>query len=90
MTETTTNPAAKDLIVKIQTDHTGKRVLIYDVPEQTFQVEQGGTIALEIADAYGIPALSKIYATASVTEDGILQLGERVDFDEEAGRVRSN
>lgn len=65
-------------IVKIQTETTGKKVLIY--PEKRdFQVEISGEDARRIIDCYGLGPLSKTFSEAEVDENGMLHLGHELE-----------
>lgn len=70
--------------VKIQCDLTGERILIYDVPEESFMVEFDGDNAARVIEAYDLKPLTKTYARAEVDEHGLLHLGQEIeDFEEE-------
>lgn len=65
--------------VKIQCDQTGAKVLIYDVPHQDFIHEASTSDAKRIIDNYGLEPLTKVYAEATVDENGLLHLGRKIE-----------
>ena len=65
-------------IVKVQTETTGTKVLIY--PEnRDFQVEISGDDAKRIIDTYGLGVLSRTFAEAEVDQNGLLHLGNELE-----------
>jgi hypothetical protein len=50
---------------KFQSDHTGKKVLVYSEDKATVVMEADGEIAAQVRDAVGLPSiLGKRYAMA--------------------------
>ena len=65
-------------IVKIQTETTGTKVLIY--PENMdFHLELSGDDAEQIINAYGLEVLSRTFVQAEIDENGLLHLGNELE-----------
>ena len=65
-------------IVKVQTEMTGTKVLVY--PEnRDFQIELRGDDAKRIIDCYGLGVMSRTFVQAEVDQNGLLHLGNELE-----------